>query len=119
MVNKIKYKDIASTRSTLLAAQRGCCALCNEPIEPNKAVLDHDHKTGHIRSVLHRGCNAMLGKIENSMSINQFTIDRLQSFSLNLVKYITTQPNQLLLHPTYLTAEERSMKKKKGRGKGR
>jgi hypothetical protein len=117
---KLKYKEIATERSQRLEQQEYHCSLCGDTIIDD-AVLDHDHKTGRIRSVLHRGCNAMLGKIENNMPRNRMTMHRLERFCSNIVKYIT-QEYEDIIHPTYLTAEEKNMKKKKkdgGRGRGR
>lgn len=115
---KLKYKDIAPTRHQRLELQSFRCALCEDLIE-HDAVLDHDHKTGRLRAVLHRGCNAMLGKIENNMPKNLITIDRLEVFSQNLIKYLQ-QEYEDVVHPTYLTKEERAMKaykKKKKKSK--
>jgi len=114
---KLKYKDIKTHRSQLLEQQEYRCSLCGDTIIDD-AVLDHDHKTGRIRSVLHRGCNAMLGKIENNMPRNRMDIHRLERFCTNIVKYITEEYADIV-HPTYLTPEERKMKtayKKKGGG---
>jgi len=41
------------------------CPILKIPIPPSKAVVDHDHETGHVRGVLHKHSNALLGKIEN------------------------------------------------------
>jgi hypothetical protein len=114
---KLKYKDVKPLRETLLSQQQGICALCNEPIVDD-AVLDHDHKTGLIRKVLHRGCNALLGKIENNMPRNRISLGRLKQIGLNLSSYIEQQHSQVR-HPTHLSKEERDMKayKKKKPGK--
>lgn len=117
---KLKSREIKAYRETQLAHQNNLCALCGENIELD-AVLDHDHKTGLIRQVLHRGCNAMLGKIENNMARNRLDISRLKTFAERLVTYIEDSKTDIL-HPTYLTPEEKKMKKKKkggGRGRGR
>jgi hypothetical protein len=115
---KLKYTQIKTHRSELLQRQEYRCSLCGDTIIDD-AVLDHDHKTGRIRSVLHRGCNAMLGKIENNMPRNRMDIHRLERFCTNIVKYITEEYADIV-HPTYLTPEERKMKtaykKKKGGG---
>lgn len=43
------------------------CPLCHEPMTDLKLmVCDHDHKTGEIRGVICRWCNAQLGKMENA-----------------------------------------------------
>lgn len=104
---KLKYRDIKTLREKLLAEQHNLCAVCGEPLDANEAVLDHDHKTGKIRSVLHRGCNAMLGKIENNMPRNRMNLERLERFCLNITKYIR-QEREDLIHPTH----NRSRKKK-------
>ncbi len=115
---KLRYSEIKPFRDQLLVKQQGCCALCGEIVAGDE-VLDHDHKTGKIRQVLHRGCNSLLGKIENNLARNRVTAVRLRHFSANLIKYIE-QEYEDIVHPTYLTKEERKMKgykKKKGGGK--
>ncbi len=113
---KLKYSEVKGTRERILVQQNGCCALCQHPIVDD-AVLDHDHKTGKIRQVLHRGCNAMLGKIENNMPRNRITMERLKSFSENLIGYLE-QEYEDVVHPTYKTKKERKMPGR-GRGKGK
>ena len=121
---KLKYNEIAPLRAKLLEQQKGCCALCEQPIIDD-AVLDHDHTSGIIRCVLHRGCNTLLGKIENNMARSKVDLARLSSISANLIKYIVADPGSELLHPTYKTKEERAMATKmkqamgRGRGKGK
>jgi hypothetical protein len=115
---KLKYKDIALVRSELLEQQQYRCCLCGDTIIDDP-VLDHDHKSGRIRGVLHRGCNAMEGKIINNMPRSRMDIHRLTQFCENLVKYITQERDDII-HPTYKTPRERTMKtayKKKGGGK--
>lgn len=96
---KLKSTAIKSYRLEQLEKQNSCCALCGDVIIDD-AVLDHDHKTGLIRQVLHRGCNSMLGKIENSMPRSRMNKDRLRTFALNLLEYIETTHTDLT-HPTY------------------
>jgi hypothetical protein len=110
---KLKYSEVKPLREKLLAAQTGCCALCQEPVVDD-AVLDHDHKTGLIRGVLHRGCNAMLGKIENNMPRNRVNIERLSKLADNLIKYLVADAKSEFLHPTFKIKEP-----KMGRGRGR
>jgi len=54
---KIKSKDVKAIREGMHADQNGICTLCTRPIKKEHATLDHCHDTGHIRSVLHSGCN--------------------------------------------------------------
>lgn len=105
---KLLYREVKAHREKLLQGQGNRCALCGENIVDD-AVLDHCHKTGKIRRVLHRGCNAMLGKIENNLARNKMTPARLAQFALNLVHYVE-QEYEDIVHPTYLTTEEKKMK---------
>jgi hypothetical protein len=50
--------------------QGGACAICRKPgWGRNKPCLDHDHKTGQIRSVLCAKCNLVLGLIGDDSKI--------------------------------------------------
>jgi hypothetical protein len=102
---KLKSTEIKSYRLEQLKQQQDLCALCGDVIIDD-AVLDHDHKTGLIRQVLHRGCNSMLGKIENNMPRSRINRDRLRAFALNLMQYIETQHTDIT-HPTH---KEKNMK---------
>ena len=52
----VRTKDIKPLREAMLIEQHFCCAICGDfiGVEKNKAVLDHDHKTGHVRAVNRR-----------------------------------------------------------------
>ena len=113
---KLKHTDIRPLRERLLVEQQNLCALCTEPIHDD-AVLDHDHDSGIIRCVLHRGCNALLGKIENNMKRNRVDIGRLSKISNNLIHYLVSDPPTDLLHPTFKTKEEQIMAYKKRKKK--
>lgn len=47
--------------------QGGLCGLCRLPLGDDVTV-DHCHHTGSIRGLLHRGCNAALGRIGDDYS---------------------------------------------------
>lgn len=102
---KLKYREVAEYRQQQLSRQNYTCALCNEQIEGD-AVLDHDHKTGLVRQVLHRGCNALLGKLENNLARNLMTESRLQNWLINFMAYTQTAHTQLV-HPTHKTKEQK------------
>ena len=108
---RLKAAGIAAYRELELAAQGGLCALCGDTIEAGKAVLDHDHKSGRIRGVLHRGCNALEGNITNALPRNLITPQRLQAIFENWACYHNTPKD--LLHPSHRTAEERKARAKK------
>lgn len=59
---------------TMLALQGGVCAICKTPPSSAKAkpsrsgnrlVVDHNHKTGRIRGLIHRRCNLGLGHFDD------------------------------------------------------
>ena len=108
---KAKPKDIKPLREQYLTEQQGLCALCQEPVMPEEAVLDHCHKTGYLRSVLHRGCNAYIGHMENNQARNRITPKRLAMILTNFETY--TQTHRLVLHPTHRTPEEKLARAKK------
>ena len=102
---KIKQKDIRLLREQYYAEQNGLCALCFEHMDPFESVLDHDHKTGQLRGVLHRGCNAYIGSMENNLARNRISTNRLSLILINFMSYIST--HKPIRHPTHLTPEER------------
>ena len=108
---KAKPKDIKGLRDLYLQEQRGLCALCHEPVDPTEAVLDHCHKTGYLRAVLHRGCNAYIGHMENNLARNRITPSRLAMILANFEIY--TKTHRLVLHPTHRTPEEKALRAKK------
>lgn len=110
---KLKSKDIKPLRERLLIEQRGLCAICHEPVMPDEAVLDHCHKTGYVRAVLHRGCNAFIGHLENNQARNRITPNRLAQILANFFFYINT--HRLWIHPTHRTPEEKIEQAKKRR----
>jgi hypothetical protein len=109
-MRKLKYTEIKPTRLRMLKEQDYKCALCGEPIDENDAALDHEHSNGKIRSVLHRGCNILLGKIQNSLTINRISKDRLRIILDNTWTYIYEHPakDEELVHPTYKEPKQKS-----------
>jgi hypothetical protein len=109
-MNKLKTTEIKSYREQQLSLQNSCCDLCGELVLDD-AVLDHDHRTGLVRKVLHRGCNSMLGKIENNLARSQMNIFRLRTWATNLVDYIQTTHTDIV-HPTHLRQKRKPKKKR-------
>lgn len=105
-------REYSTSRVNKQIEQKGRCALCSQPIANGEAVYDHDHKTGHCRAVLHRGCNAMLGHIENNMPRHKLTnIVRLTAFLRAIPEYISRDWTDQPLHPTYRTEEEKRLRR--------
>lgn len=72
--------------NSMLAAQQGRCAICNEEAV---LVVDHDHQTGVTRKLLCVNCNIALGHlkddVERVMSAAAYLIEHQPLFS-NLTK---------------------------------
>jgi hypothetical protein len=110
-LTKAKPKDIRPLREQFLKEQLGLCALCQEPVDIDQAVLDHCHRTGYLRSVLHRGCNCYIGAMENNLQRNLITPSRLKEILANFDQYRTqTKP---ILHPSHLSPEEKRLRANK------
>lgn len=73
--------------------QGGLCGICRLPIDTTikgEGVVDHDHKTGEIRGILHRSCNAAEGKIFNaaaSWGAKSTVPSAVEEYLINLLGY--------------------------------
>lgn len=68
---KTLYGITDAEYEVLLANQNNCCKLCELPIVGTgktrfAPTIDHDHKTGIVRGILHRSCNSGLGYFDDS-----------------------------------------------------
>ncbi|QOI69525.1 endonuclease [Xanthomonas phage Xaa_vB_phi31] len=107
---RLKASEIAVVRARVAAEQGGRCKLCQgklgvkAPLDP---VLDHDHSTGAIRGVLHRGCNSLLGKVENNAG--RYGVHALFAFCHGLAPYLQQHATNItgLIHNTFKTADEK------------
>ena len=107
-MERIKASQVPAVRARLLAEQKGKCALCGTALSSDKAVLDHCHSSGYIRGVLHRGCNSLLGKIENNH--RRYGVSNLAAFLSGVVPYLhSSHLKYNLLHPTFKTDEEKRL----------
>lgn len=50
----------------LLAFQGGVCALCGKPSVRKRLAVDHDHKTGRVRGLIHAWENTFVGRVRDS-----------------------------------------------------
>ena len=105
MLTRLKPREIQPLRELLWREQHGVCPLCETYIEPEQAVLDHNHSTGFIRAVLHRSCNALEGRVKNAAQRSGVTHAQLQRFLENFVEY--QQRARSEVHPTFRTPEEK------------
>ena len=106
-MRKLKASEIAAVRTTMLANQGGRCALCKLPVPATEPVLDHNHSTGLVRGVLHRGCNSLLGKVENNY--RRYGVRSLEAFLAGTANYLGLHITDRtgLIHPTHKSEEEK------------
>lgn len=107
---RLKPAEVKPYRIKTLQEQGGLCQICGKPIENGEEVLDHDHKTGFIRGVLHRGCNSLLGKLENNH--RRCGVPDLLGFLSGVSAYLQ-KPAHETLHPTHRTEEEKRLRRNK------
>jgi hypothetical protein len=110
-LRRLKTTEVGPTREALRAEQGNLCALCSTPVSADQAVLDHEHTTGAIRGTLHRGCNALLGKVENNYK--RYGVYNLAAFMGGLARYLQKHETNRtgLLHQSHLTVEEKRVKR--------
>src|SRR5690606_30428021 len=118
-MQRLSPSAVQPFRLQTLAKQGGRCAICGCGLAPADAVLDHDHISGEVRGVLHRGCNSMLGKIENHRRIAKLTsTEALAAFLQGVLPYLN-QDGLGVLYPTFRTAEEKRLRTNARRRKAR
>ena len=106
----LKSSQIKEIRNKILKEQNYICPLCGKEIREEDAVLDHQHMrksdkiglngNGLVRGVLHRTCNAVEGKIENSIKryLGNLDIEDKLNFLSNLIEYYKKE-NYNYVHP--------------------
>lgn len=69
-MRKMSKNELLDVKKMLLVKQNGLCPICGKDLSrtaPANQVLDHDHTTGVVRAVLHRGCNRVEGSVWNTI----------------------------------------------------
>lgn len=116
MNKKITAAQVKVVRLRLAAEQGNRCSICGAPFStkaPMDPVLDHDHATGAVRAVLHRGCNSLLGKVENNAG--RYGVRNLRAFTNGVAAYLSTHMVNVTgyIHPTYRTEDEKRLLRNK------
>jgi hypothetical protein len=78
-----KYGITLDRYFEMIAEQDGRCKLCHEPFGESKAkrpALDHDHKDGKVRGILHTNCNIAIGMLEDNQKMCMQAAEYLRSF---------------------------------------
>jgi hypothetical protein len=80
--------ELKKVRELLIKKQEGLCDLCGEMMEEgtwNPPVVDHCHKSGLVRGVIHRNCNTGEGKVRRA---SRFSGVEATRFLISLGKYL-------------------------------
>ena len=74
-----------------LVEQKGICPICQTKM--SQPVVDHDHKTGRVRGLLCRMCNAALGQFRDSATTLARAIEYLNSSSSGATSTKSSEPS--------------------------
>lgn len=78
---RITYEDLKS----MLERQDFKCPICKSELRDIKSThVDHDHKTGKVRSALCMHCNCGLGNAKESIEILESMIEYLRKYTREL-----------------------------------
>jgi hypothetical protein len=72
-IDKVQFES-------LLESQKGKCPICGDDFNIRKPYIDHNHKSGEVRGLLHRECNSLLGFAEEKIEVLQNTINYLKKY---------------------------------------
>ena len=108
---RLNAKGLKEWREATWVKQGKRCALTGYTISLSEAVADHDHSTGHLRGVLHRGVNSVLGKIENSYRRYGVSLPMLTAMAPGLGAYIGKDYSDGPIYPTHRTEDEKRIRR--------
>lgn len=103
---KLKHNELPGYRDAQLAQQDGLCALCGAVIEDDP-VLDHDHVSGRVRAVVHRGCNRAEGVARHAL---RWVKGGTPEFLRKAADYMEQSWDHAPHHPTHKTEQDKRLK---------
>ncbi len=113
---RLNARQLKEWREATWLAQEKRCAITGYTISLSESVADHDHTTGHVRGVLHRGVNSLLGKIENNHKRYGVSLPMLRAMAPAVAAYIEKDYSANVFYPTHRTEEEkRELRNKRAR----
>ena len=121
MVTKAKRGDMPRIKKELLSKQHGACMFCGgdlTTVTSANVVVDHNHDTGIIRGVAHRGCNGVEGKVLALLKRWGKCSTKLQVIRMlrRLADFYEREPKTEWIYPTHKTAlEKKEARNKKAR----
>lgn len=64
---RVKYGITTEQAEEMLREQKGLCDLCGKPLE--RGSIDHCHKSGKVRGIIHPNCNTLLGMAADDITM--------------------------------------------------
>lgn len=107
---KLTHSQVKPTRDSRWLANGRKCELCQLSAAQDKVVLDHCHERGWVRGSICRGCNSLLGKVENNYK--RYGVQNLSAFLHGAAAYLQRNSTHHtgLIHPLHLTPDEKRLK---------
>lgn len=65
----------------MVVAQRGLCAICEQPPTRRALSVDHNHKTVKIRALLCDACNKAIGLLQDSVDLCKKAAQYLEHYT--------------------------------------
>lgn len=121
MATKAKRTDMPRIKKELMNKQSGSCMFCGgdlTSVTSSNIVVDHNHDTGIIRGVAHRGCNGVEGKVLTLLKRWGKCSTKLQVIRMlrRLADFYEREPKTEWIYPTHKTAlEKKEARNKKAR----
>ena len=113
---RLNARQLKEWREATWLAQEKRCAITGYTISLSEAVADHDHSTGRLRGVLHRGVNSLLGKCENNYRRYGLSLPMLRAMAPAIADYIERDYSANVFYPTHRTEDEkRELRNKRAR----
>lgn len=66
---KSRYGLTIQDISSMLKKQNGVCPICLESFDHRKRHIDHNHKTGKVRGLVHMQCNTLMGHAKDNPEV--------------------------------------------------
>lgn len=117
---QLRDTQVDPLRKAKTAKQKYRCPICRGSLAHGLNALDHDHKTGQVRSVLCQSCNVSEGKVLAGIKFRtpfaNMAYKDPKQWLLNLVaywEYHETHPS-MVIHPTFdlKTGKQKPVKRK-------
>lgn len=118
-MRKLTQAEVKVVRDTMVKKQGGKCPLCGKSLAGGKAVVDHCHDKGTVRSALCRNCNGIEGRVR-TCAIRAASKVGMHEWLLNLAQYWKHHDENpsSYIYPSHLNEDEkRLLRNKKARAK--